>query len=83
MGGLLLTPHSTLADYTLLIPVLLLAVGSGLSACRYLALFLMTPLVIVVAGSSSIWTLLLLVLLNMFAYQTTVLGENHAAYSPA
>ncbi len=83
MGGLLLAPHSTLADYTLLVPVLLLAVGSGFGACRYLALLLMTPLVIVVAGSSSIWTLLLFVLLNIFVYQATVLGDDHAAYSPA
>jgi hypothetical protein len=83
MGGLLLAPHSTLADYALLVPVLLVAVGSGLGVCRYLAMFLMTPFVVALPGGSDVWTLLLLVLLSMFAYQITVLGEDHAAYSPA
>jgi len=83
MGGLLLAPHSTLADYALLVPVLLLAVDSGLSACRYLAWFFMTPFVLALPGGANTWTLLLFVLLSMFAIQLIVLGDDHAAYSPA
>ena len=62
MGGLLLAPHSTLCDLTLLAPVAILAVGSG-GLARYAGLLLMSPLPSLIWDGVGAWTVLMMVLL--------------------
>lgn len=62
IGGLLLAPHSTLCDLTLLAPVAVLAVGTG-GLARYAGLLLMSPLPSLLWGGASVWTILMMILL--------------------
>lgn len=62
MGGLLLAPHSTLCDLTLIAPVAILAVSRG-GLARYAGLLLMSPLPSLIWDGVGPWTILMMVLL--------------------
>ena len=73
VGGLLLAPHSTLCDLTLLAPVALLA-ASGHGLMRYAALLIMSPLPAFVPHQANVWVGLMLVLVFLLLYD--VIGVN-------
>jgi hypothetical protein len=73
IGGLLLAPHSTLCDLTLLAPVMLPAAArSGLA--RYPSLLLMTPLPALIFGGVDTWVVLMMLLLFLLWYEMSRAG---------
>ncbi len=73
IGGLLLAPHSTLCDLTLLAPVMLLAAAPrGLA--RYPSLILMSPLPALILGGVDTWVVLMMLLLFLLWYEMSRSG---------
>jgi len=86
MSGLLLAPHSTLCDLTLLAPVAILAVSNG-GLARYAGLLLMSPLPSILWGGAGIWTVLMMVLLilvwHAMSREPAATASCHSGLRPA
>jgi len=81
IAGLLLTPHSTLCDLTLLAPVALLGVG-GRSLIRYTSLVLMSPIPAFVGNGVHVWTVLTMLLLFLLWYEMSTEAAKERASTP-